>query len=164
MSEIQSKKIVVPAEKLATAVEKHLLPGLLRHLNEKEKQRGGRTMFELNPEKCIDHNLLNEKVMKWVLAHQQEQDFNVITNTQGFGCRCEIESRYERGNTVFYRIDEEGQETSYFDYLWVLDSEYLIPLIPELTAEEKEELEDIQQVWVYYCPDCKEWAMDGENI
>lgn len=36
MEDQKSIKIIVPAEKLAKAVEKHLLPGLLRSLRETE--------------------------------------------------------------------------------------------------------------------------------
>lgn len=36
---ISSGKIRVPAEKLAKAVEKHLLPGVLRHLAEQQQKK-----------------------------------------------------------------------------------------------------------------------------
>lgn len=120
-------------------------------------------MIELKSEKRIPHNYFNQKVMNWILENQNDLDFNVVSNTSGFCNSCEIDSRYERGNTVFYRMDEE-RESKYFDYICMIDSDYLLKVIPNLNEEEKEELEDIAQVWVYYCPDCKEWALDGANI
>jgi hypothetical protein len=120
--------------------------------------------MELKQEKRIEHNYFNEKVMKWILENPGEQQFYDVTNTQGFGCSCVIESRYKHGNMIFYRIDEDGIESSYLDYIWRIDSDYLIEVIPDLTEEEKEELEDIEQVCVYYCPDCGSWALDGANI
>ncbi|MCM3603219.1 hypothetical protein M3175_20995 [Robertmurraya korlensis] len=122
-------------------------------------------MIFLKPEKRIPHNYFNEKVYNWVLQNQDEEKaFYEVHGSQGC-CSCEIRSVYRNGKLDgFYRIDSEGNENYYFDYTWYIESEYLIEQIPNLTADEIEELEDMEQVWIHYCPECHEWAMDGANI
>jgi hypothetical protein len=122
-------------------------------------------MIVLLPEKRISHNYYNEKLVKWILENQSEYQFDSAGTTQGFGCGCEIESRYKYGKLDgFYRINDDGTETWYMDYVWHIDADYIIPLLPDLTEDEIEEIEDIEQIWVYYCPECHSWALDGANI
>ena len=92
-------------------------------------------------EKYSRHNYHNEKVAKWILDNFDGQ-IELVRPGESF-CSCE-DTEYDRTERI--------------------DSEYIIDAIPNLTTEEVNELIDIEQVWVYYCPRCLEWAMDGLNI
>ncbi|MFP7442623.1 MULTISPECIES: hypothetical protein [Bacillus] len=116
----------------------------------------------LKAENRIPHNYNNEKVTNWILKNadtlSRETDFSSNGNF------CNSCYTYERENGKGYLVEFQGKEEKYFDYLYRIDIEELFEGIPNLTFEEKEELEEAAQIWVYYCPFCKEWAVDGAHI
>jgi hypothetical protein len=91
-------------------------------------------------DKYTEHNYHNEKVKLYIA----ENFYGDREESTGWGCACENE------------VDH--------DFTDRIDSEFLVKAIPNLTDEEKEELMDIEQLWVYYCPMCEHWGMDGQNV
>lgn len=99
-------------------------------------------------EKYGQHNFHNEKVNKWLIENHAGGAWSThwgCKEGDGFGCGCE----------------EENEE--YDHYYDKYDYEELIAGIPDLTEEEKEELESVENIRVYLCPECGTWSVDGDN-
>lgn len=102
-----------------------------------------------DPKKYVKHNFHNKKVNQWLIEN----------HTGGDGSR-----QWGHGyGDEFGQCDCHEKDEEYEFYYDKYDYEELIKAIPQLTEEEKEELEGVENIRVYICPDCGEWSVDGDN-
>lgn len=118
----------------------------------------------LKRENYYAHNYHNDKVFEWVLKNHKPTE--IMGNTSGFETTCDVyEKRNESGHSLgFFIEDKDNDETRYYDYTDSYDPEDIISVVGGLSDAEKAELLDIQTLYVYYCPFCEQWSMDGANI
>ena len=133
-------------------------------------------MADLIAEKQIAHNYDNEKVEKWLIENHEPSIDQVNWGCEGgnnWGCSCDTYEKFEdfeyddgyiKPMSLGFFVEVDGKEMDYVAYYDKYDWEYLVKAIKDLTEEEKEELEDIGNLRVYYCGVCHEWALDGDNL
>lgn len=107
--------------------------------------------MKLDPKKYRGHNVHDEKLNKWILENhvptELATDWGCKRGQENdFGCWCE-------------ELDED-----YDHYYDKYVCKYLVEEIPNLTEDEKEDLESLDRIRVYACPICGAWSVDGDNI
>lgn len=116
-------------------------------------------------EKRLHHNYNNLKVAKWIVKNTSKVDWEECHDTTGICYQCSVYKKYSNlGRDLGYHIKKNGIEVKYYDQNGKIDTDVIISEIKNLTDREKRDLVDMEQVWIYLCPECGQWAMDGADI
>ena len=123
--------------------------------------------MELKLENYFQHNYHNEKVVKWMVENHvpdTKQEAWGCDGDNNWGCDCDTYPVQMSERIIYYYVKLNQEEIFYQAYYDKYDFEYLIKEIPDLTEEEIEELEDVENIRIYYCDVCHLWCLDADNI
>ncbi|MED3955570.1 hypothetical protein P4603_26220 [Priestia aryabhattai] len=104
------------------------------------------------PEKYYTCDFHSETLYKWVIKNTPGWFLSTQLGRlkgQGFGV-CGCEDKYE--------------DDRYYYYENVYECDDVFEMVPGLTEEEKENIENIGNLRIFLCPECGTWEFHGDCI